>query len=60
MKFDTRGMQAAGMSTSDINRNIAQATERAQAGRPVRSSTGGSRGVMSTAIKSSGKRKSSR
>lgn len=60
MKFDTRGMQAAGMSTSDINRNITEATNRFQTGRPVRSSSGGSGSVRSVAIKSSGKRKSSR
>jgi len=68
MKFDTRGMQASGMSTADINRNISQATqrfkermeERRAAAGPKRSTGGSVRSQTIPGLKRSGGRKSAR
>lgn len=63
MRFDTRGMQASGMSAADINRHISQATQRMEekrAGMGPKSISGSVRNVTASKIKRSGGRKSAR
>jgi hypothetical protein len=63
MRFDIRGMQASGMSTADINRNISQATQRLEERRAAmgpRSMGGSVRGVTANNMKRSSGRKSAR